>query len=127
MIWIFYGFIFLLGGILYQTLELFWRRRTHPSMFWAGGTCAVLLELLCNNVFFGLPLLLRCLTGALVITLVEFSFGCVVNLRLGWNVWDYSTFRFHFMGQICPLYSSLWAIVSLPALTLLNFLRKLIV
>lgn len=124
---IFYGFTFWLGGMLYQALELWWRRRTHWSMFLAGGCCAVLLEFLCNGIFFSLPLFAKCILGALIITAVEFCFGCVVNLRLGLQVWDYSGFRCHLLGQVCLFYSILWGIVSLPALLLLNVLHTLIV
>lgn len=124
---VFYGFAFWLGGTVYQTLELWWRRRTHWSMFIAGGLCAVLLEFLCNGVFFALPLFFKCVLGALIITAVEFSIGCIVNLGLGMNVWDYSGFRFHILGQVCLFYSFLWAILTLPALWLLNLLHTLIV
>ncbi len=127
MEFIFYTFTFWLGGTVYQTLELWWRRRTHWTMFLAGGVCAVLLEFLCNGVFFVLPLFFKCLLGALIITAVEFTFGCVVNLKLGMNVWDYSSVKGNVLGQICPLYSILWGIISLPALLLLDFLHTAIV
>lgn len=124
---IFYLFTFLLGGTVYQSLELFWRRRTHWSMFFAGGICAVLLQYLCNGVFFALPLIFKCLLGAIIITGVEFAFGCTVNLKLGMNVWDYSNVKGNVLGQICPFFSALWCVLSLPALLLLEFLHDAIV
>lgn len=124
---IFYVFTFWLGGTLYQTLELWWRKRTHWTMFLAGGLAAVLLEFLCNGLFYSLPLFVKCLFGALILTAVEFVFGCVVNLRLGMNVWDYSGFRYQVLGQVCLFYSVLWGILSLPALLLLNWLHVWIV
>lgn len=124
---VFYLFIFWLGGTVYQTLELLWRGRTHWSMFLAGGLCAVLLELLCNGVFFAFPLLFKCLLGAAIITAVEFCFGCVFNLRLGMGVWDYSAFPCHVLGQVCLYFSALWCVLSLPALLLLNALHLAIV
>lgn len=124
---IFYGFAFWFGGTVYQALELWWRRRTHWSMFLAGGLCAILLELLCNGVFFALPLFFKCILGSLIITGVEFSVGCIVNLGFGMNVWDYSGFRFHLLGQVCLFYSALWAVLTLPALWILNLLHTLIV
>ena len=127
MEWIFYGFTFWLGGTLYQSLELWWRKRTHISMFFAGGAAAVLLEFLCNGVFFALPLFFKCLLGALIITVIEFSFGCVVNLGMGLKVWDYSAYPCHVLGQVCLFYSLLWGVVSLPALLLLDFLHRLVV
>ena len=124
---IFYLFLFWLGGTVYQSLELFWRKRTHGSMFLAGGTAAVLLELLCNGVFFAIPLFLKCLLGALIITFVEFSFGCVVNLGMGLKVWDYSPYPCQLLGQVCLFYSLLWGVLSLPALLFLDFLHRLVV
>lgn len=124
---IFYGFTFWLGGTVYQSLELFWRRRTHWTMFLAGGVCAVLLEFICNGIFFALPLFFKCVLGALIITAVEFTVGCIVNLRLGMNVWDYSGLRFHVLGQISLFFTVIWGVISLPALLLLNFLHTVIV
>lgn len=124
---VFYLFIFWLGGTVYQTLELLWRGRTHWSMFLAGGVCAVLLEFLCNGVFFAFPLFSKCLIGAMIITAVEFCFGCVFNLRLGMGVWDYSAFPCHVLGQVCLYFSALWCVLSLPALLLLNALHLAIV
>ena len=127
MEWIFYGFIFWLGGTLYQTLELFWRRRTHWSMFLAGGLSALLLQVLCNGVFAELPLLLKWALGALIISTVEFCLGCVFNLLLGMKVWDYSRLRFHLLGQVSLVFTLLWGVLSLPALLLLDFLHTVII
>jgi len=124
---VFYGFIFWLGGTVYQSIELWWRRRTHPSMFLAGGLAAVLLEFLCNGVFYALPLLLKCVLGGLAVTAVEFAVGCVVNLQMGLAVWDYSDRKGNLLGQICPAYAVLWGMLSLPALTVLDLLHRQIV
>ena len=87
----------------------------------------MLLEFLCNGVFFALPLVLKCVLGAVIITGVEFATGCIVNLKLGMNVWDYSHLRGNVLGQICPYFTALWCVLSLPALLLLNFLHTVIV
>lgn len=96
-------------------------------MFFAGGLGAVLLEFLCNGVFYALPLFVRCLLGAVILTLIEFTVGCVVNLGMGKKVWDYSDCPCQILGQVCLLYSVLWAVLSLPALLLLDLLHTLIV
>ena len=127
MEYVFYLFVFLFGGTVYQALELFWRRRTHWSMFVAGGVSAVLLQFVCNGIFYGVPLFFKCLLGGTLITAVEFSVGCVVNLGLGLKVWDYSGCRHHILGQICPFFSAVWGVLSFPALLLLDFLHTMIV
>ena len=37
-----------------------------------------------------MPLWQQVLIGAVGITILEFLTGCIVNLWLGWGVWDYS-------------------------------------
>ena len=99
--------IFLLGGALYSMLEILWRGYTHPSMTITGGICFLILYAL--HVYAAkLSLFMRCILGALAITAAEFTAGCIVNLYLGWDVWDYSDVPLNILGQICPLYSLLW-------------------
>lgn len=79
---------FLLGGAGYVLIELLWRGRSHFSMFIAGGFAFALLHALFQR--YALPLPVKCIAGALVITAIEFIAGYIVNLRMGLNVWDYS-------------------------------------
>ena len=62
--------------------------------------------------------------GSGVITAVEFVAGLLVNCWQDWNVWDYSCFKFHFMGQICLVYSVLWGLLCLPVSGLCKIMRK---
>ena len=55
---------------------------------------------------------------------VEFVVGCIVNLLLGWNVWNYEQLPLHLFGQICPLFSILWFFLSALLLPLCRLLRK---
>ena len=106
--------VFLTGGAVYGCLELMWRGYTHWSMTLAGGICLLLIHLLnmrlgCWNFF------LRCVLFSLVITTVEFAAGVVVNLMLGLDVWDYSSIPGNILGQICPAFTLLWLVISVPA------------
>ena len=65
----------------------------------------------------------RCLRSAGIITAYEFVVGCLVNLRLGWQVWDYSSQPGNVLGQVCPLFCFLWLMLSLPVLLLCGWLR----
>ncbi len=103
----YYLFIFLLGGQGYCTLEMIWRGRTHYSMFFAGGIILMLLFFIAQE-FKKAPLIMKCLSGAIVITAVEFIFGIIFNLKYHMNVWDYSNLPLNLSGQICLLYSFLW-------------------
>ena len=113
--------LFLLGGAGYVSLEFLWRGRSHISMFLAGGICFLLLGKLCS-VKPRLPLALRCLTGAGVITCVELAMGLLFNRD--YRVWDYRQLPWNLWGQICLHYSILWIPVSLGAFALYRGVEK---
>ena len=112
-----------IGGLIYVILELIWRGYSHWTMFLLGGTCFVLLGLINEILDWDTPLTLQMLIGCTIITVLEFITGCVVNLWLGWNVWDYSDLKFNILGQI-SLFSSIgWYFISLVGITLDDWLR----
>ena len=112
-----------IGGLIYVLLELIWRGYSHWTMFLLGGTCFVLLGLINEILDWDTPLTLQMLIGCTVITVLEFITGCIVNLWLGWNVWDYSDLKFNILGQI-SLFSSIgWYFISLVGITLDDWLR----
>lgn len=113
--------LFYLGGCAYMGMELLWRGRTHGSMFIAGGTCFLLIGQL-NHVRPRLPLPLRALTGAGIVTMVELGIGLLVNRNF--EVWDYRDRAGNFLGQICPMFTVLWIPVSLMALGLHELLSR---
>ena len=115
--------VFATGAAGYPVIELIWRQSTHWSMALAGGTCLLLLYNL-DGKFTKLSLGMKCVLGSGVITAVEFVAGLLVNCWQDWNVWDYSCFKFHFMGQICLVYSVLWGLLCLPMSGLCKIMRK---
>ena len=113
--------IFLLGGVLYGIIEVCFRGYTHPTMLIAGGICAVFMCFLINTK---LHFLYKVIVTAIFITFIEFIFGCVFNLILNMNVWDYSDQPFNILGQVCPQFFGLWALLSVLALYLVKQLYK---
>ncbi|WP_302326312.1 putative ABC transporter permease [Enterocloster lavalensis] len=111
------------GGLLYVILELVWRGRSHWTMFMLGGLCFVVLGLINEVLPWDMPLWQQALVGAVIVTVLEFLIGCVVNLWLGWSVWDYSGLPGNILGQICPQYCLLWLPVSLAGIVLDDWLR----
>ncbi len=109
--------IFAVGGAVYTAAEILWRGYSHWTMTLTGGACAALIHL-ANRRMNGKSFILRCCAGCGIITTLEFTVGCIVNLWLGWNVWDYSGMRFNLLGQICLLYSIMWLFMSIPAIAL---------
>lgn len=115
--------LFLIGGISYYLIEILWRGYSHLSMFILGGTCFVIIGLI--NEFYDWELLLpqQMLYATIIITLLEFAFGVILNIKLGLNIWDYSNLRFNILGQISLEYMFLWFWLSFPAILLDDWLR----
>ncbi len=112
-----------IGGLLYIGLEFVWRGYSHWTMFVLGGICFVLIGAVNEVIPWCMQLWKQIFIGVLIITGSEFLVGCIVNLWLGWNVWDYSGLPGNILGQICILYILLWLPVALAAIVLDDWLR----
>lgn len=118
--------LFIIGGRLYTWIEILWRGYTHWTMFLLGGLCFVIMGLLNEHIFpWKLSLVAQAVISAIVITVFEFITGCIVNLWLGWQVWDYSSLPFNVLGQICLYYFLLWIPLSMMGIILDDWLRYL--
>lgn len=116
--------LFLCGGCLYFLMEIAWRGYSHWSMFILGGLCFFLIGAINEFISWEMPLLLQGVIGSLcIVTPLEFVTGCIVNLWLGWNVWDYSDMPLNLLGQICLPFSLVWVAVSIAAVVLDDWLR----
>lgn len=116
-------FLVAVGGILYGMLEILWRHYTHWTMILTGGTCFAVLYRIFKKIALW-SVWLKCVTGSAVITLTELIAGYIFNIKMHMKVWDYSGQPLNFHGQICPLYSVLWAVLTLPILALCGFISK---
>ena len=105
--------LFPIGAAGYYALELAFRGFSHWTMALCGGLCVCLI-FLANRKLADRPLLLRALTGAAIITAVEFVTGCIVNLWLGWGIWNYSHLPLNLLGQITPVFSVIWFLLCIP-------------
>lgn len=120
-----YSFLFSFGGIVYLLIELLWRGYSHWSMFILGGLCFVLLGLINEKYTWDVPLPIQMLVGAFIITLMEFIAGCILNLWLGLDVWNYYDMPFNIMGQICLPYMILWFLLSPVCIITDDYIRYL--
>lgn len=111
------------GGIIYIIIELLFRGHTHWTMFIVGGVCFVLVGGLNEWYPWEMSIVKQMLISALVITIVEFIAGLVLNVWLGLEIWDYSNMPFNIMGQICLPFTAAWFLLSLPAIVADDFLR----
>lgn len=116
-----YLFLGWFGGSFYVSLEVFWRERSHWTMFVLAACLFIILGLL--NEIWSWSLLTQCLVGAMIATTLEFIAGCVLNLWLGWDIWDYSNVFGNVLGQICLPFSLLWVALSALAIVLDDVIR----
>lgn len=120
------AFLFVVGGRLYTWIEILWRGFSHWTMFILGGACFVVLGLLNEyKIPWHWCLLRQAFVGACVVTVFEFITGCIVNLWLGWCVWDYSELPFNLLGQICLYYFMLWIPLCMVGIILDDWIRYL--
>ncbi len=114
-------FIYMLGAAGYGLIEILWRGYTHWTMLITGGLCFFLLFYL-FEIFKENSAIEKAIAGSLLITVVELFSGIIINIILGWDVWDYSDVPFNILGQVCLPYSLLWFLISFA---LIFFCRKL--
>ncbi len=112
--------IFITGAVIYYSIELMWRGYSHSAMALLGGFCFLSLYLI-GRTFPEMPILLYCIIGGIVISILELAAGEILNIHLGLGIWDYSDLPLNFRGQICLLFSFFWCLISLPA----NFLARI--
>ena len=118
-----YFILGIIGGAIYVLLEMLWRGFSHWTMFLLGAVCFILIGLV-NEVFeWDTPLLLQMLCSCAIITTLEFITGCIVNLWLGWDVWDYSQYKFNILGQISLCSSVGWYFLSFVGIVLDDYIR----
>lgn len=118
-----YKYLFLgwFGGSFYVTLEVFWRNKSHWTMFLLAAFVFVVLGLL--NEVWNWNLLTQTIVGTIIATASEFVTGCVFNLWLGWHIWDYSGLPGNILGQICPQFTALWSIIVIFAIVVDDVIR----
>ena len=95
--------IFTIGGLSYALIEILWRGYTHWTMIITGGICFVVLFRVFSRITHA-KLWQKCAAGAAIITAIEFAAGCIVNLWLQMDVWDYSFLPLNLFGQVCLLF-----------------------
>lgn len=121
----------LTGGVIYFYFEILVRGYSHVSMFFLGGVCFYIVgyygtRVLDLKIKLTSQLLVIMVISSAVITVLELITGLLVNVYLKLGVWDYSQMSYNFMGQICLLYSILWAILGLPCVYFYGILNRFV-
>lgn len=122
---VFYTTMFLAGGLVYGAIEVLYRGYTHWSMMLLGGLCFIV----CDVVDTRLPsyrVVTRMAICAALFTVLEYVTGLIVNVYLGWDIWDYSMIQLNIQGQICLLFSVIWFGIASIAIWLDTQLRHIL-
>ena len=118
-------FLLFMGGVLYFGIEICFRGWSHWTMVLCGAVCFLAIYRI-NEVLSERSPILRALLGAIFITVTELIVGCICNLWLGWQIWDYSDQPFHFRGQICLPFFAIWFLLCIPAGALCRLIGKVV-
>lgn len=117
-----YLILLIVGGTAYYGIEVLARGFSHWTMFLVGGICFILIGII-NEVTPKMPLIQQMLLSAAIITAVEFISGCVLNLWLGLDIWDYSENFGNILGQICPKHTIYWFLLSSVGIVVDDYIR----
>lgn len=112
-----------IGGLIYSIIEILYRGYTHWTMVLVGGMAFYLIGCINEHIKWDMPLYRQMAIGTAIITVLEFMAGIIVNIILGWDVWDYSNVPLNILGQICLPFCIIWFFLSLPAIIADDYLR----
>lgn len=120
--------LFCVGGSIYITIEVLWRALhgsdpTHWTMFILGGLCFIAIGAINEYFAWEMPFWIQSTIGAAAVLILEFVFGCVLNLWLDLNVWDYSDVPFNILGQVCLPFAFAWFFLAAVGIVLDDYLR----
>lgn len=118
-----YFILFAIGGITYFLMEVMSRGFSHWSMAFVGGIAFIACGLINEILKWETPLWKQSIIGGLLITLMELISGIIINIIFKWDIWDYSDFKFNFLGQICLRYSLIWCLLAVIAIVVDDYLR----
>lgn len=120
--------LFLTGGFFYMLCEILFKlfvthKPASPLMVLVGGAAFIAVGAINEYIDRDMILWLQILIGTTIITCIEFISGCILNIWLGLNVWNYSSMPMNILGQICPQFILLWIPLSMVAIYLDDWLR----
>lgn len=98
----------IIGGFTYVIIEMLYRGHSHWSMFIVSAVAFISIGLINEFISWDMKLWKQMLIGSGIVTVLEFISGYILNIKLGWLIWDYSNVPFNIMGQICLPFSIAW-------------------
>lgn len=114
--------LLIIGGSAYYGIEVLARGFSHWTMFLVGGICFILIGAI-NEITPKMPLIWQMFLSSIIITVIEFISGCILNLWFGWNIWDYSDEFGNILGQICVKHSIYWFLLASIGIVVDDYIR----
>lgn len=112
-----------MGSGAYYFIEVLWDGSSHWTMALLGGICFIAIGLINEFLSWDTPMWIQALIGSVIVTILEFIFGCVLNIWLKLGIWDYSQMPLNIFGQVCLVFSMFWFFLSILAILLDDYLR----
>jgi hypothetical protein len=120
-----WSLLFLGLGTLYLLVEILWTSITaiftkgsfaligHSSlwMIMVGGIMGLVLGSFNQFSWVKLNMFWQSIIGMVMIFIIEFFSGYLLNIVLKFNIWDYSNLWFNIEGQITFLFTPLWFLI----------------
>lgn len=115
-------------GAVYFVLEGIWHIPSggyvNIIMLPIGGLCGVCIGAI-NQIpkFYNMRVVFQCIISTVIVLVIEFVSGMILNVGFGLDIWNYSDQPFNLLGQICLYYGVLWFFLSPAAIWLEDYLR----
>lgn len=104
-------------------MEVIYRGYSHYSMFILGGICFLYAGIQNEFTDWEQSIIIQVLKVWIFVLISEFITGCIVNIWLDLNVWDYSNLPFNILGQSCLYYALLFILICIFAIILDDYVR----
>lgn len=118
-----YIILFLIGGNIYYATEILFRGYSHWTMFLLGGICFIFAGIQNEYIDWEYPFWRQVAITELFVLSAEFLTGLVVNIWLGWNIWDYSNLSGNILGQTSWQFALLFLPLCAFAIVLDDWIR----
>ena len=115
-------------GMCYFTLEGLYRipqgGYTNIAMLFVGGFCGLIVGSI-NQIpqFYKMTVWKQSIIGAIVVLIVEYISGYILNIKMGLDIWDYSDMYFNLNGQVCFEFAVIWFLLMPTAIWLEDYIR----
>ena len=120
--------IWFIIGMCYFVIEGIWRipkgGYANIVMLPIGGFCGLLIGSI-NQIprFYNMSVFKQSIVGTVIVLIIEYISGYILNIKMGLDIWDYSNMYFNVNGQICIEFGLLWFLLIPAAVWLEDWIR----